>query len=109
MLDLVALRIDADRFGDQEITVALDFRIADEEDDALVRQRRRKPSQQQDESETYAAQEAHGLLGANEIVGAARAASSSSKNGAGVKCIALAMSELGNDWISMLRSRTVPL
>ena len=47
VLDLVALRIDADRFSDQEIAVALDIRITDEEDDALIRQRRRQPRQQQ--------------------------------------------------------------
>src|ERR1044072_62367 len=45
VFDLIALRLDADCFSDQEIAVTPNIRIANEKDDALVRQRRRQPSQ----------------------------------------------------------------
>ena len=108
--DVIALRLHGDRFGDDEVAVALDLHVADEAQDALGGAGRANRREQQTKRERNAEDCAHGLLPANATCGAAASLRSpSSKNGSSLNPRARARSTSGNDWMLVFRLRTVPL
>ena len=94
-----------------EIAVALDRDVADEIEDAFLGGGRTERRDEDQERQKQGSDRDHALAPGKVICGAAPcvARSSSSKNGSSLNPNGRATSTSGNDWMLMLRLRTVPL